>query len=55
MPMKKSKNQHAVALGGLGGKKGGPARARELSPARRSEIAKQGGRARQKTKRSAGK
>ena len=35
-----SKNPHAVALGRLGGKKGGKARAAKLSPARRHEIAK---------------
>lgn len=34
------KNPHAVALGSLGGKKGGPARAMRLTPARRSEIAR---------------
>jgi hypothetical protein len=33
------KNPAAVALGRLGGKKGGPARARKLSKERRSEIA----------------
>jgi hypothetical protein len=41
-----SKNPHAVALGRLGGKVGGPARARALSPERRSEIAGRAGRAR---------
>lgn len=34
------KNPAAVALGKLGGKKGGPARAKKLSKKRRSEIAK---------------
>lgn len=34
------KNPHAVALGRIGGKKGGPARARKLAPEQRSEIAK---------------
>ena len=34
------KNPHAVALGRLGGAKGGPARAKKLSKKRRSEIAK---------------
>ena len=34
------KNPHAVALGRLGGKKGGKARAAKLSPTRRHEIAK---------------
>ncbi len=33
------KNPAAVALGRLGGKKGGPARARKLSAERRREIA----------------
>ena len=36
----KGKNPAAVALGRLGGKKGGPARAKLLSDTRRSEIAK---------------
>ena len=35
------KNAAAVALGILGGKKGGAARAKALTPQRRSEIAKQ--------------
>ncbi len=34
------KNPHAVALGRLGGKKGGVARAKKLTPERRKEIAK---------------
>lgn len=34
------KNPHAVALGRLGGKKGGKARAEKLSPERRAEIAR---------------
>ena len=34
------KNPHAVALGKLGGAKGGRARAEKLSPERRSEIAR---------------
>lgn len=40
------KNPHAVALGRLGGIKGGLARAKALSPRRRREIAKQAGAAR---------
>lgn len=40
------KNPHAVALGRLGGVKGGLARAKALSPRRRREIAKQAGAAR---------
>ncbi len=36
--MGKKKNPHAVALGRLGGKKGGLARAAKLSPERLSEI-----------------
>jgi len=35
-----AKNEAAVALGKLGGKKGGAARAASLTPAQRSEIAK---------------
>jgi len=38
--MTDKKNPHAVALGRLGGKKGGPARAEKLSAERRSEIAR---------------
>jgi hypothetical protein len=34
-----TRNPHAVALGSAGGKKGGKARAKALSAARRSEIA----------------
>jgi len=34
------KNPHAVALGRLGGKKGGIARAKKLTPEQRKEIAK---------------
>ena len=34
------KNPHAVALGRLGGVKGGPARAEALTPQRRREIAR---------------
>ena len=42
------KNPHAVALGRLGGQKGGKARAAKLSPRKRSEIAKRAARARWK-------
>jgi hypothetical protein len=35
-----AKNAAAVALGALGGKKGGAARAAKLTPEQRSEIAK---------------
>lgn len=40
------KNPHAVALGSLGGKKGGKARAEKLTPEQRSEIAKKAAKAR---------
>jgi hypothetical protein len=40
------KNPAAVALGKLGGKKGGPARAAKLSKKERSEIARRAARAR---------
>jgi len=40
------KNPHAVALGRLGGKKGGPARAKRLTPEERREIARKAARAR---------
>jgi hypothetical protein len=38
--MAKKKNPAAVALGRLGGLKGGKARAKKLSPERRREIAR---------------
>lgn len=41
-----SKNAAAVALGRLGGLKGGKARAKALSPKKRSEIAKKAAAAR---------
>ena len=40
------KNPHAVALGRLGGLKGGKARAAKLTKKQRSEIAKQAAKAR---------
>ncbi len=40
------KNAAAVTLGRMGGKKGGPARAKKLSKKRRSEIAKKAAAAR---------
>lgn len=40
------KNPHAIALGRLGGVKGGPARAARLSATQRSEIARKAARAR---------
>ena len=43
------KNPAAVALGRLGGLKGGPARARKLSKEQRSEIAKRAAEARWKS------
>ena len=39
-PPKDDRNPHAVALGSMGGKKGGKARAKKLSAARRKAIAK---------------
>ncbi len=39
LPKRSSKNPAAVALGRLGGLKGGRARAAKLTPERRSEIA----------------
>jgi hypothetical protein len=45
-----TKNPAAVLLGRLGGKKGGPARAKALSAAKRRAIAKRGARARWKRK-----
>ena len=45
-PRKPRKNPAAVALGKLGGKKGGPARALALSAKRKKEIATAAARAR---------
>ena len=43
------KNPHAVALGRLGGLKGGKARATKLTPEQRKEIAQKAARARWRT------
>lgn len=43
---KPEKNPAAVALGRLGGQRGGPARAKKLSAKKRSEIAKKAAKAR---------
>jgi uncharacterized protein YaiL (DUF2058 family) len=48
-PKTKRKNPAAVALGRLGGKKGGLARARKLSRSERQSIATKAGKARMKT------
>lgn len=45
-PAEVNKNPAAVALGRLGGKKGGKARAEKLSAERRSEIAREAAKAR---------
>lgn len=45
-PTDEGKNPAAVALGRLGGKKGGPARAAKLSARKRREIAKKAAAAR---------
>ena len=45
-PADDGKNPAAVALGRLGGKKGGPARAKKLSAKQRSEIARKAAAAR---------
>ena len=39
-PKAEGKNPHAVALGRLGGLKGGKARARKMTPEQRKEIAR---------------
>jgi hypothetical protein len=51
-PAKPVKNPAAVALGRLGGLKGGKARAAKLSVGRRRQIAKRAARARWKPKES---
>lgn len=48
---KPQKNQAAVELGRLGGKKGGKARAEKLTPEQRSKIAKKAAQARWKKSR----
>jgi hypothetical protein len=45
-PQKPEKNPAAVALGKLGGLKGGPARAKSLSARKRVDIAKRAAKAR---------
>jgi hypothetical protein len=45
-PPEPAKNPAAVALGRLGGLKGGKARAKSLTPKKRSEIAKKAAKAR---------
>lgn len=45
-PIDPSKNPHAVALGRLGGLKGGAARAAALGPRKRSQIAAKAAKAR---------
>jgi hypothetical protein len=52
-PDSPKKNPAAVALGKLGGAKGGKARARKLSAKQRAEIAKKAARARWGSRRSA--
>jgi len=49
-PTKQEKNPHAVALGRLGGRKGGTARAAKLTPEERSEIARKAALARWRRK-----
>lgn len=46
LPVKQEKNPAAVALGRLGGLKGGKARAAKLTPEKRREIAKKAARTR---------
>ncbi len=48
------KNPHAVALGRKGGKKGGKARAANLTPEQLAEIGRKGAEARWKGKRREG-
>jgi len=45
-PPEDRRNPHAVALGQMGGTKGGKARAKKLSPARRQAIAKKAAKSR---------
>jgi hypothetical protein len=45
-PLSRKKNPAAVALGKLGGRKGGPARAEKLTPEQRRKIASDAARVR---------
>jgi hypothetical protein len=45
-PTEREKNPAAVTLGRLGGKKGGPARAKKLTKEQRAEIARKAAQAR---------
>jgi hypothetical protein len=45
-PPKDERNPHAVALGSMGGRKGGKARAKALTPAKRRAIAKKAAKSR---------
>ena len=47
-PVEKPKNPAAVALGRLGGLKGGPARAATMTPKKRSQVAARAAKARWK-------
>jgi hypothetical protein len=47
-PPEDKRNPHAVALGSMGGKKGGKARARKLTAARRKSIARKAAKSRWK-------
>ena len=47
-PPKDTRNPHAVALGSMGGRKGGEARAKALSPTKRIAIAKKAAKSRWK-------
>jgi len=47
-----TRNPHAVALGRLGGKKGGKARAESLTPEQRKEIARKAAKARWEKKKN---
>jgi hypothetical protein len=48
-PPKDERNPHAVALGSMGGRKGGKARAKILSATKRKAIAKKAAKSRWKT------
>jgi hypothetical protein len=45
-PEPDTRNPHAVALGSMGGKKGGRSRAKKLSPAKRKAIARKAAKSR---------
>jgi hypothetical protein len=53
-PLPDKRNPHAVAIGSIGGKRGGKARAKKLSAEERKQIAKKAANARWRQKGNSG-